>query len=350
MGRSSDLDSLIQSLADADSAFERMHALGLAWRSLRKLPASERKLLARHAGFDGAEELIEKLAAHRGGIAPSILLQAIQEARNARPQRLKSIFAALRKPETRVPTLLKALDSLSGKLAGPDVKEETKPGETSGAEEMNSADAAESPIADIPEDLRNFFIRRPPAEEPGEEETGDEKVEKDLPVGNSPPAQEEEAAPSPVKQDIEPESPGSPETPPAPVTPDDHPAPLISDDPPPAASPSEGAEDTGVQHPRSRDSRLADELLHAKDLIQQFKVFGTHGSTFLSIEGVRDILGIFPDGWARRRAFLRMLESGWIADSATASKLLDLLSGEHNRRWCRREIERRWPTEGLTQK
>ncbi|MCG6964115.1 MAG: hypothetical protein LJE95_12695, partial [Acidobacteria bacterium] len=95
---SKQLAALIFSLEDADSPFERMHQLALAWRSIRELSRQERLELARHAGFDGAEELVERLAARSGGLAPAFLLEAIESARKADPSKLRALFAGLRDP------------------------------------------------------------------------------------------------------------------------------------------------------------------------------------------------------------------------------------------------------------
>jgi hypothetical protein len=53
------------------------------------------------------------------------------------------------------------------------------------------------------------------------------------------------------------------------------------------------------------------------------------------------VLRAFPDGWARRRAFLALLDEGIALDPGA----LDELGARSDRRWCERAL-RREPTGG----
>ena len=55
------LTALLHELQNARSPLAQARVLARAWRTVRELSPTDRRLLARHAGFDGAEEILEGL-------------------------------------------------------------------------------------------------------------------------------------------------------------------------------------------------------------------------------------------------------------------------------------------------
>ncbi len=344
MARNPALESLIRSLKDADSAFERMHALGLAWRSIRSLTPAERKTLARHAGFDGAQELIEKLALHRGGIAPAILLEAIQEARRARPQRLKSIFASLREPGTRKATLLKAVDAVARRLS-----EDEDPGgmEQAPDEEISPKaedETSEGLIADIPEDLRPLLAVSEPEVV--------EKTGQDEALTETSGAASTEESPEKVDEAGENLSPESPIAHPAEEETREDASAEVGEDF--VETLEEGGNSSeAVDHEQAPENSQeispgpgpADRLEKASSLIARFRVLSTLEGRISNERDLRRIIEAFPPGWAQRRALLQLIRENQISEAEMALDVFREVSGRHNQRWLLHEIAARWEIE-----
>jgi len=324
-----ELSGLIKSLADADSNLERMHVIGLAWRDLRSLSSSEQRALARHAGFEGAEELIRKLAAGRDGIAPAIFLRAIREAREARPGRLKDILSALRGPKSRSRVFLNALSAVTDQLRS----------EQDGSEEMGQ-ETPDPPEFDAPGIVWEF---------PSEMEVKETE---------SPPVAGESLPPVPEEYDSEN------------TTPEEHvleemypsPAPEMSSAerqyPDEEREEEESGEDQSTVGEKETPSEAVDPFPPGKEeegfsemltgsgnLLKKLAVLRDCETGDISPEEARRILEVFSSGWARRRAFVHLLKSGGIRKPEVARGLLEIIYGVHNRRWCLHEIDRLWPRE-----
>ena len=54
----------------------------------------------------------------------------------------------------------------------------------------------------------------------------------------------------------------------------------------------------------------------------------------LSTVDLRAVLEAFPDGWARRRAFVDLIEAGMPERVADALSLMDALQSPSDRSWC----------------
>ena len=71
MGLPEQLSAMVFELRGAGSPVAKAKALARAWRMVRRLSPVDRTALAKEAGFEGAEDLLESLAAKRGGVAPA---------------------------------------------------------------------------------------------------------------------------------------------------------------------------------------------------------------------------------------------------------------------------------------
>lgn len=331
-------NSLLRSLKDADSAFERMHALGLAWRSIRKLSPTERKILARHAGFEGAEELVEKLALHEGGIAPSILLQAIQEARQSKPQRLKSIFASLRDPETRARTILNAMDTVASRLQeiGEEAAAEQAPAEENdpSSVEEQTIETADGTVAD-PLAQAVESPKKVPDAHLQEEEWDAPAVE---PHEMPEPVQTTSLSPGSASKSDE-------DTPPHRILP-------RSEESPQSTSEDAiltGAVEAEVSPAEPRQDATAttpiDRVGEASTLFEKFRLLGDPNLEVVDREFLHWVIKEISPGWAQRRAIQLLIRNNRIADPDDALELCKRISGKHNQRWLLHEIQRKWELE-----
>ena len=86
------LNALLFELQTARSPLQQAKTMARAWRTIRELSPTDRRLLARHAGFAGAEEMLEGLASRKGGLAPAALLGALSKARDADGTTVSLVF------------------------------------------------------------------------------------------------------------------------------------------------------------------------------------------------------------------------------------------------------------------
>ena len=118
MGLSQQLSAMVFELRGAGSPVAKAKALARAWRFVRRLSPSDRKVLAHEAGFDGAEDLLENLATKRGGMAPAMMLQLLGGLRDRGDEGLGLLMACLKDPETRDEILMRGVDAIA-EVVGP---------------------------------------------------------------------------------------------------------------------------------------------------------------------------------------------------------------------------------------
>ena len=95
-------DLLLESRKEAVSRMvAQARVLARSWRTLRELSPTDRRLLARHVGFDGAEEILEGLSRRKGGLAPAMLLRVLGNARRTDGSAVSELLAAFRDPQRR---------------------------------------------------------------------------------------------------------------------------------------------------------------------------------------------------------------------------------------------------------
>ncbi len=295
MGPSKELTALLYELERAANPLDRLQIAARAWRSVRALDRTERRDLARRVGIDGAEELLEKLAA-RGGLAPATLLEALRRARNADPSALKGLISGLRTPGQREAAVLEGLRLAEDLLEphgdqGPEEVEDDHP-EVSPAEPGEPEPAPEPIHAQPPPEPPQPRRPTPPASRP--RPAPPVPVEpKPRPV---PPPDLEKPTPRPREQPV-------PRPRPTAV--------VASAEPPPVEAPAEIRSRRGALH--RLEKRLAEPL------------------TASELEAA---VHAIPDGWARRRAVLAALRHGQPDAPGGALRLISVLAEERDRRWC----------------
>jgi len=356
---SKQLAALIFSLEEADSPFERMHQLGLAWRSIRELSRQERLELARHAGFDGAEELVERLAARSGGLAPAVLLEAIESARQADPSKLKALFAGLRDPARRGQVLADTLRAVgraaTERLAGEDAEE---------GEGGKAADARQPAESDA-------NIELPESESESESEAD---VEPAAPLAPEQAATLESLPEIPRQATCAEQTEGPAATSASPE------APLVLLHRGPGISHLEAASEVpetvgagdGGKVPRSKAeagagkgearrvgtavdqaevsgsavasdaAKRAGEIAGEPRLLARLLRLRRTAAGGLADPDLGQLLAGFPPGWPRRRALSALIEGGSVCSAALALDLVAELGLERDRGWCLGLVLRTW--------
>ena len=150
MSTSRKLNTLLFELQTAGSPLQQAKILARGWRTLRELSPTDRRLLAKHAGFDGAEEILEGLATRRGGLSPAMLLRVLANARSTDGTAVGELLAAVRNPLRRDEAVTRGIDLARDLLADPEDVGEHEPEEVS--EVLGELQAVDSAIEGSPEE------------------------------------------------------------------------------------------------------------------------------------------------------------------------------------------------------
>ena len=276
-----ELMKLRRELASAGSPLQRMQMLARSWRSVRQLSPAERKQLAKAVGAEGAEGVLDRIAALKGRVGASFLVPALEKFKGLDPDALSRLIEALQDPEQRREVLRKSVGAVGDVLT-------------------------EEPAPDPEADFEVDSEPEPAVEaEPETEIVVDD--ESDLEVVADSPGVDEDATP----------------VPPPPRSP------VIEPEPPPpvatAPTPDPPVEPPGFEEVRDAAS-LGRRLALARAVLDEDHLW--------NVNRLRSLLDLFPQDWARRRILSAMLASGLPADTAEAIDLIDSLESRASRRWC----------------
>jgi hypothetical protein len=289
------LDLLLQ-IREAKSPLARVRVVARAWRAVRSLTPKQRYEVAAQLGLDGADDLIEAIAAHQGTAPPAELMKAVNEVQQMDPAILKSITAQVRDPRQRAQGLKQGLQAIESALAGP---EPAPPAPIRPAPPAVAKPAASWPLREAQPSPKPVS---PPVLTP---------VLTPIPPPIPPPVA---PAPAPAPAPAAPPAPA-----PAVVSP---PAPMPAPAPVPAAVPVR----SGVAERLGSTSDLMSRFRHLRLQLDQLRG--------LPSAELREILEVFPDGWARRRALSALIEAGAPARTADVLSLMDALQSPGDRAWC----------------
>jgi hypothetical protein len=283
---------LLAQLKEARSPLARIRVVTRAWRLLRNLSRQDRLAIAAQIGIDGADDLVEAIATHQGTTPPAELIGALNNLQKVDPATLKSLATKMRDPRQRGKVVAQGLKAVESALIGP----ETKPA---------------APLPSPPKPAPAPVTVKPAATWPTREAA----------PAPAPPAPAPAPVPAPVA--VKPAEPPKPA--PAPVA---APAP-----PPPAPVP------VPVRPPEPAApvrSALAEGLAAVPALTARFRLLRRRIAEVrrLSPGDVRAVLEAFPDGWARRRAFVDLIEAGVPERTADILSLMDALQSPGDRSWC----------------
>jgi hypothetical protein len=296
------LDLLLQ-IREAKSPLARVRVVAKAWRAVRGLTPKQRYEVAAQLGLDGADDLIEAIAAHQGTTPPAELMKAVNEVQKMDPAILKSITAKVRDPRQRAQGLKQGLQAIESALAGPEPAPPAPP-------RPAPPPVAAKPATSWP--LREAQPSPKPVSPP---------VAAPVPKPVPPPLAPAPAAPPPPAPAPAIVSPPAPTPAPAPV-PVARPAPVRPPEPVPPAVPVRSA--------------VAERLGSIPDLMSRFRHLRLQLDQLRRLPSaeLREILEVFPDGWARRRALSALIEVGAPARTADVLSLMDALQSPGDRAWC----------------
>lgn len=269
---------LVAQLREARSPLARIRVVTRAWRLLRNLSRQDRIAIAAQIGLEGADDLVEAIATHQGTTPPTELIGAINNLQKVDPATLKALATKMQDPRQRGQVVAQGLKAVETALAGP----------------------PPAPAA------------APPPPKP------------------APPPVAAKPAPAPVPV---------PAPAPVPVKPPEPPKPVAAAPAPPAPAPAPIAPAPPVKLPEPAvpvRSPLVEGLAAVPALTARFRLLRRRISEVrrLSPADLRALLEAFPDGWARRRALVDLIEAGVPERAADVLSLMDALQSPGDRSWC----------------
>ncbi|RLE27679.1 MAG: hypothetical protein DRJ65_02060 [Acidobacteria bacterium] len=298
MGLSDQLAAMVFELRGAGSPVAKAKALARAWRMVRRLSPTDRIALAEEAGFEGAEDLLESLAAKKGGVAPALMLQFLNSLRDRGTEELSGVMAGLRDPETRDQILMRGADAVAEAF----VPEET--------EDEDGLDG--------PADLIDAVAAEP---EPQTQPSAIDRVQTTF--------SEPVVEPAPVVFRAPETDNVVPEKTPEIVRDKPEPFPAVTESAPVEAeieSDERGTIDAAfLVEDLEAETSMLDRLLCLREAVP---ALGTAG------RDLGRLVESFPNGWARRRALTALLEAGLPAGVGDALDLIAGLERPVDRRWC----------------
>jgi hypothetical protein len=317
------LTALLHELQHARSPLAQAKVLARGWRTVRDLSPTDRRLLARHAGFDGAEDIIEGLSQRKGGLAPAMLLRVLANARGTDGSTVSELLAAFRDPQRRDEAISLGTELASDLLAEP----ESDDGPEEIVEAIEELQAVEESIIETPEEALAALNAHEPDPEAEIEQTFASELASVSKIDD-----DQEAEPEPL-------APDDPE--PAPPSP-----PIVDwsrwqeasaghrSAPTPRDLIRPSVADAGAKRFKTRlvlgTVGVEHSVLSQLTMLRR-ELAGLKGS---SVDTLRGLIGTFPDGWSRRRALCALLEAGIPAKPQEALELVSCLEREFDRRWC----------------
>ncbi|MFV2071505.1 MAG: hypothetical protein ACC742_02485 [Thermoanaerobaculales bacterium] len=315
------LNALLLELQNASSPLGQAKVLARAWRTLRELSPTDRRLLARQAGFEKAEEMLEGLAARKTGWAPAMLLQVLGNAQKTDASTVSELIEAVGDPDRTEEALSKGADLAAELLAAPELKEGV--GEAS-EEPGHVPDPTPGP-ASPPEEGPDISSKRKEEEPTGGEATPAPAV--DL---------ERRPGPDPLRAQAVDWSRWDREDP--------------VHRPVPSAPESSQPVTFKVGAEGRQPNRLATDLVNDPGVLHRLRRLRRELPSLVGADAqeLRGVVAAFPQGWARRRALVALLEGGIPADSGQAVELVAACERELDRRWCLGILARRGALDGET--
>jgi hypothetical protein len=337
------LNALLFELQTAQSPLAQAKILARSWRTLRDLSPTDRRLLARHAGFDGAEQILEGLATKKRGFAPAALLEMLNKARATDGATVAGILAGLRDPLQREETVVRGVDLVSEVFR--DRVGDERPQEIVDA--LDELHSVQQVVQESPEEalvalnaLRDEAVG-PEAPPPPLAATRGAGADPPAPAAPPMPKAQPQPKPQPLRKA------------PTRVAPSegwDRLGETLRRDPPATGArtgdrertpvaPGSSPFDTGAVFAALGAASSSFSRLRVLDREMQ----GFQGS---SLGTLRELIENFPDGWVRRRALVALITAGVPPDAAQALLLIAGLEREVDRRWCLGALARRGDLKG----
>jgi hypothetical protein len=338
--RDSELSALVFELQRARSPVDKARAMARAWRTIRELSPTDRRMLAREVGFDGAEDLVEGLARKSGGIfAPAAVIEALGRMRGDEDLTVRSILSDLRDPERRDDLLVRGNDLAAGAVDEDPAEDELF--EPAGKAGESAIPVEGSGLAGADED------------------TVDEETQSEAENGASGPV------PPPPPPVFEADFVLVPETEPQP-----EPEPEVESEVFQSQEPESVAElvessswDLVWRRPEAAESGMATTTRTGRALrltggaqpqttersvLHRLRAFrdAIPGLSGARQDEITEILDSLPEPWARRRALVALIDGGVPGDADAALDLIEELDRQMDRRWCLAALAQRGDLDG----
>jgi hypothetical protein len=351
---SEELVWLIGQLRGTANRRERLRLLARGWRTLRDLSPTDRLMVAKELGFDGAEHLVEQLA-RRGGASPTLVLELLEQANDATPEQIAAMMHGAVQPEARRSLGERFLTAAKTWVA--DLESwDPEAGEADSDELEADPDlfpdpdpVATKPLAPLPDDQ---VAPEPPRPEPTHQvpiETDDEPtgkplvepvVELDGPEISE--ALETDAEPGPALEAYEQRDHAEPpkKEEPAPIEPAPPkvlpPEPEPDDEPPAPTTPSREPTADRREEPAVLTVDIPAGLEQHSSVIRRlhFLAEETRSLAGLGPPELAAILDAFPVGWARRRALEVLFRANVPVGFSDALALIEQLDDPAHRAWA----------------
>lgn len=353
------LNALLFELQTASSPLAQAKILARSWRTLKELSATDRRLLARHAGFEGAEQILEGLAEKKSGFAPATLLQVLNRARGTDGASVTELLAAVRDSSRREEALTRGVDLAAELLQQDDWEEESQEidevlEQPHTVEQEESASPKEEESVFGTDDRKNETPTAQAASGPPprdrmasqppevEERSGLEKPEpsrKALTLQTDATSGDPPAVVPPAPKRVAP-LPGWDRLGAAPERPQRRPESMLESKPSPHTTETSRFDALAISAAIESESSSLGRL---RALDRELKNLSGAGPVT-----IRRILDAFPNGWVRRRALVALISTGVPASAAQALELIAALEREVDRRWCLAALAQRGDLVGKT--
>lgn len=304
-----ELAALLFEMQRARGPIDKARAAARAWRTLRELSPTERRMIAREIGSSGADELLESLGGGGRGFSPAAVLDALTRVGNDDRTSLDEIVADLRDPERRTEAVVDMLDAAADVAIGqaePEKEDPTDP----------EPETVLPPVPVVEEEPTS----NSDPEDAAAASVGTEEADAGWEVGTAQP-------PDPL-----PPPPAAPQPlPPAPR------APSAWDEllrrPPEVPGP---VGESTVEWSKPADVATSGVGERPVSVLRRLRRIRDQRAEFASapVSRLRSALDTFPEPWARRRALCFLLAEGIPADIGDALDLVADLERPTDRRWC----------------
>jgi hypothetical protein len=296
-----ELVRLLAELARAVSPLQKAKVLARGWRAVSRLGASELRELASSAGFDGAQELLERLADGRG-LDRRLVAELLRRVAQADSATVKHYADAIRDPQQRETLLQRGLEIVSSSDEG-----------DPGAPVTPRADPATPTSPAVPSAI-------------DETEAG---------VGAADAAGTAVASKTPAPAEVEQAAHTASGS-----------AALRGWSEPPEAPRNE--QQRGRRADPGRGGLLLRRIAEATSLIERFRILHAdlELARALGADELQKLIRAFPSGWARRRALAALLRARIPRELERAGELIESLESPVARRWCARTLLRYWELHG----
>lgn len=328
---SAELVWLLERLRSTPSRWGRLRLLLEAWQTVRGLSPTDRLLVARELGFDGAERLVAEVAQRRSFEAAP-WLEMLDKAEHSDPEELSELVRGLADPDRRIGALGRLLAGTGALLARAEASQAPE-ADSLAWEQREAASDIDADDTDLAGGGSGDDASADEVESGLEFEAGEELAQAPAPES---PAGAAEPPPTAFEGAVGLDADAAGAAAPEPVAAE--PAVEMVETSTASRMPPEPGPAGGAPPPENEaGARRLAATLAAEPRIQRRLARLARERGVLELaprETLEAVLECFPAGWARRRALQRLIEAGIPASVADAVALLEMLERPSERLWA----------------